>query len=173
MISKQCAITFLKEETMDREYAWDRWIGTTFQQFKFMSNTKKGNKGEDFLVKLLKKEGYASAKTKSNRRGRFDVKVEINGKDIEFEVKVATQDVNGSHQFNGIRYDREYTHLFCLGITPEDVKFMIIAKQDLGGDNHTMTTMAKDTEAAFKLTKKTDELNDFDQFSDRIKRLGQ
>lgn len=40
-----------------------------------------------------------------------------------FELKMATEDVHGSFQFNHIRYHRPYDALLCLGIAPENILF--------------------------------------------------
>ncbi len=88
-----------------------------------------------------------------------------------FEVKTATQDTNNNFQFNGIRYDTNYTHLFCLGISPDNIYYLIVEKEALGKDNHKMVSMAKGSNASFKLTKTIENLNSFSKFSDNIEKI--
>jgi len=68
-----------------------------------------------------------------------------------FEVKVATQDVNGKFQFNGVRDDTVYSHLFCLGISPDDLHFLYIPKRVLR-ERYNLVPMTKGTNATFKVT---------------------
>ena len=88
-----------------------------------------------------------------------------------FEVKVASQDTNGNFQFNGIRYDTNYSHLFCLGITPSDLAYRIVQKGQIGSGNYKMVTMAKGSNATFKLTRTLEQLKSFDAFDTDIKNL--
>ena len=64
----------------------------------------------------------------------------LNGnKEVKFEVKLGSLDINGYHQFNGIRHDTGFTHLFLLGVSPDELKYEILAKRDL--DNYNLVRM--------------------------------
>ena len=154
-----------KDDVFTRE-----WKGKIFEKIKVISTTEKGDIGEDFLAELLKSIGCKHVEIIKGRRGHYDVSfVEDGGKSavVKFEVKVATRDTNDSFQFNGIRYETRYTHLFCLGVTPEEVYYLIVPKQNL--DNYNLVPMARGTNATFKLTRTVQDMKHFDSFEDDIK----
>ena len=86
--------------------------------------------------------------------------------EVKFEVKVATLDTHNHHQLNGIRYDAKYTHLFLLGVTPNELKYKVVAKSDL--NNYSLVSTQKGANAAFKLTVRTNELNSLNDFEDEM-----
>ena len=168
MITQDFAESELLNTTEGREFQHFTWTKNKFKIFKLMSTTEKGDIGEDFLSIMLKACGYEKVVVVKGRRGSYDVSVERGYKKILFESKVATLDTNSSFQFNGIRYDTEYTHLFCLGISPDKIGYIIVKKQLLGNDPHRMVSMAKGSNSAFKLTKKEGELNNFNDFCESV-----
>lgn len=151
----------------------DKWIDSTFERIKRLSNTKVGDVGQDFVEKLCKSVGlnYAIPKKKSGEREKnspWDIRIE----GIEFELKTATEDVNGSFQFNHIRYHRDYDALLCLGITPEKIFFGTWSKADVTTSRAgRLIPMEKGTNASHKLTKKPSQLHPIDQFEKRIRKL--
>ncbi len=171
-ITHTIANTMFKKVVKTIEPVFDKkWKGHKYEMLKIISTTEKGNIGEDFLAKLLGKCGHKNIEVVDGRRGHYDVTIrDSNGKNIiAFEVKVATEDVSSHFQFNGIRYDTKYTHLFCFGISPNDINYLIIPKNDL--NIHAMVSMAKGSNATFKLTKKNSDLNNFDSFCDDINQI--
>ncbi len=153
----------------NKEFKHSKWKGR-FSILKLVSTAEKGDLGEDFLAALLKDAGYLDVGVVNNRRGDYDVSLEHNKKTILFEVKVATRDTSHSFQFNGIRCDRQFTHLFCLGISPDRIGFLIISKNDvMDSDKHTLISMAKGDNAVYKITKKG--LSSFNDFSATVKGL--
>ena len=152
-----------------RKFSGKIWEGSKFELFKTMPTTNKGDIGEDFLAALLENNKCSDVEVVKGRRGHYDVKATYNGKVATFEVKVATQDTNGSFQFNGVRYDTQYTHLFCLAISPNSIGFLLIRKDEVGKPPHNMVAMARNTNAAFKLTKRESDLSSFSQFSTALK----
>lgn len=145
------------------------WKGRPFEKIKYIATTEKGDLGEDFLERILCHLGYPEVHTKKGRRGQYDVSIKRGKKSMFFEVKVASQDTNGNFQFNGIRYDTNYSHLFCLGITPSDLAYRIVQKGQIGSGNYKMVTMAKGSNATFKLTRTLEQLKSFDAFDTDIK----
>ena len=126
------------------------------------SPSDKGNLGEDLIHKILHEIGYMLSNINPNRKGEWDV-ITPNGNLVaKFEVKVGTLDTNDSHQFNGIRYDAKYTHLFLLGVSPNELKYKIVAKSDL--NKYSLVSTQKGANAAFKLTMRATELNSFNDF---------
>ena len=88
--AKQILLEMLEKQGT---FSSDNWLGSTFEKFKIISATEKGNIGEDFLAELLKNIGCYNVVVLSGRRGDYDVSfVEDNNKMVKFEVKVATQD---------------------------------------------------------------------------------
>lgn len=167
-ISAEKADEIMKNLLCGRSFSIDIWEGTKYERVKISSATDKGNLGEDLLKDLLEYLGYSVTLNKK-RRGDWDIMVNHRNKVCKFEVKVATQDTNGSHQFNGIRHDTKYTHLFLLGIMPNELRYKIIAKKDR--DNYTMTPMAKGANNAFKITLSSDQLESLADFASEIKAL--
>ena len=148
------------------------WKGERFEKLKFASATEKGDVGEDFLAVLFRELGYSDVEVVRNRRGPYDVRVRNGTREIKFEVKVATQDIHKNFQFNGIRFDTQYTHLFCLGISPRTVWYQVVHKEWLvGRDEYRMVSMSKGANAAFKLTRREDQMTGFDQFEAEIGQL--
>lgn len=127
------------------------WPGSRYAGVKDISDlTTKGNMAEDFLAQTLRDIGYTNVVVKQGRRGGWDVKVTNKGRVAKFESKIATQDTSHEHQFNGIRHDTEYTHLFLLAVQPDELLYKIIAKKDR--DDYTLTPMQQGTNNTFKLT---------------------
>lgn len=158
-----CLLKLIKKTKL----IYDRdWKNHKFQKMKIASTTEKGDIGEDFLEKILSICGYKNITGPKGRRGQYDVFVKHGDKELFFEVKVATKDVNGSFQFNGIRYDTKYTHLFCLGVSPDGLGYLMYKKSDLHSE--TLTSMAKGSNAAHKLTKKSGDLRSFDDFENEL-----
>ncbi len=174
MITQSEAQNKLLEMIVDkRKFVLDKWHGSAFEKFKLISTTEKGDIGEDFLKVLLKNCGYNDVNVVSGRRGHYDVSVKHDKKTAKFEVKVATLDTNRSFQFNGIRYDTQYTHLFCLGVSPDKIGYMMVQKQLLGTNEYKLVSMARGSNATFKLTRREDTLSSFDNFAGDIANLWQ
>lgn len=163
----QEAEKMLVELIEKREFIYEKkWLNYRFGKLKLASTTEKGDIGEDLLALLLRKIGYKDVNVVKGRRDHYDVSI---GDKTFFEVKVATQDTSKSFQFNGIRYDTKYTHLFCLGVMPNNIKYLIVAKKSLMDKEHPLTSMAKGSNATFKLTKKESNLRDFDGLKEDLK----
>lgn len=105
------------------------------------------------------------------RRGSYDVSLRHDRKEVLFEVKVATQNINRSFQFNGIRYDRQYTHLFCLGITPSSIHYLIVSRQQVGMKDYKMVSMAKGSNATFKLSRRIEQMKEFENFAEDVRAM--
>lgn len=169
-ITRKDALRIFQEMADNIETIYSKkWEGHDFHNLKLMSTTEKGNMGEDFLSNILKKCGYENVEVVKGRRGQYDVEIKDAPNTAQFEVKVATEDIHSNFQFNGVRYDTNYTHLFCLGISPNDIKYLIINKNDL--NQHTLVSMAKGSNASFKLTKSKDVLRNFNIFNEEIKEV--
>lgn len=151
-----------------RSYSMDKWKGARFQRLKESSPTDKGNLAEDLLCAILNKLGYWDVEGIQSRRGDWDVTLCNGETEIRFEVKVATQDISTKHQFNGVREDRDYTHLFLLGVMPNDLKYEILAKNQLRTGKYHLTLLARGTGGNHKLTRPSNDLKSFDEFATDI-----
>ena len=148
----------------------DKWVNSSFEQIKRLSNTKVGDVGQDFVERLCGHKGLTCAfPTKANggrsRNSPWDVCIE----GVTFELKTATEDVKGSFQFNHIRYHRPYDALLCVGIAPESVSFGVWSKADVTTEKagH-LVPMDRATSATYKLTKRTLQLRPIDEFEDGL-----
>lgn len=170
MITENNAIATIEKLIKERSFSNSRWEKAKFLALKICSTAEKGSIAEDLLRNLLLKAGYGNAKLSGKgRRGDWDVSCQSIDGEVRFEVKVATLDIYGKHQFNGIRHDTDYTHLFLLGVMPNNIRFRIIAKKDR--DQYTLVSMAKGTNTGFKLILPPSKLHSFDSFSEEVAKV--
>lgn len=153
--------------TLLRHADASKWVGSPFEAVKRVSNTKVGSVGQDFLEDFATGLGLrvrfpVNAQGKRAARGPWDIELE----GITFELKTATEDVNGKYQFNHIRYHRPYDAVVCLGISPTDIVFGLWSKADVAtGRAGRLVPMEKNGNASYKLTKGADQLKDINEFS--------
>ncbi len=171
MITQDIAQDKLLEIVQKNEFVFNKWIGKEFADLKLASTTEKGNIAEDFLVAILRACDYKDVDSVRGRKGQHDVSFKHNGKKILFEVKMATRDTSNNFQFNGIRYDTRYTHLFCLGISPDKIGYLIVSKKEVVGDNYRLVPMARGSNSSFKLTRPERVLKTFGNFQMEIDNL--
>ncbi len=148
-----------------------KWKQGDFIGIKTVSNTKVGSIGQDFI------EGLCGAlsipcnfplRADNTRMTQSPWDIEISG--VKFELKTATEDVNGSFQFNHIRYHRQYDAVLCLGVTPNELYFGLWSKADVAtGRAGTLVSMEKGANASYKLTKKPSNLLPISDFEQKIK----
>ncbi len=141
-----------------------KWRDAPLGRIKTLSNGNIGDIGQDFVEKwcdLLELQWEAP----EHRQSPWDIRI----CGSTFEVKTATEDVNGSFQFNHIRHHREYEILLCVGISPCDVRFNMWRKGEVSeGKAGKLVTMDKGSSATFKLTKKPDGLLPMSEFKTRL-----
>ena len=131
------------------------WTDAPLESFRRVENTNRGEIGEEFLRRYLARENIPMG-GKTGRTSREDMQIagEI------FEVKTASEGVNGTFQFNHIRLDRRYKYLLCLGIRPAAVVFGVWSKGDVAeGAAGSLVRMAEGQSVTFKLTKKAGDLD--------------
>ena len=148
----------------------DKWIGSTFEKIKRLSNTKVGDVGQDFVERLCDELGFSCEFPSDNKGGRsrtspWDIRVE----GVTFELKTATEDVNGSFQFNHVRYQRTYQGLLCVGIAPEVIVFDAWTKAAVTtGKAGTLVSMERRMGASYKLTKRAQQLRAIGDFENHL-----
>ncbi len=148
-----------------------KWNSGDFKDIKLLANTKVGDVGETFIVRLCEElnidyEFPLDKKGKHTRTSPWDIK--ING--ITFELKTATEDIHGNFQFNHIRYHRKYDAVLCLGVSPNTLQFNLWTKAEIvTGMAGNLATMEKGANASYKLTKSKNQLFDISEFENKIK----
>ena len=162
--------TTILRDVLARYQDADKWVGQPFEHIKRLSNTKVGDVGQDFVEELCRELGF-DCDFPVDRRGRrarqnpWDVRIE----EVDFELKTATEDVNGAFQFNHIRYHRPYDAVLCIGISPDAIYMGAWSKADIvTGKAGNLVTMERGANASFKLTKRPEALRPIAEFADHI-----
>lgn len=150
-----------------------KWNEGEFIGIKTVSNTKVGSVGQAFIESLCAALSIPYSFPEKENHARLTQSpwdIEIYG--VKFELKTATEDVNGSFQFNHIRYHRPYDAVLCLGVTPNELHFGIWSKADVTtGKAGNLVSMEKGANASYKLTKKPSNLFPITDFEKKIKRF--
>jgi hypothetical protein len=148
-----------------------KWSGAVLGKIKTISNTKVGSVGQAFIERLCAELSMPcsfpiNTKGKRLNQSPWDIKIA----DIEFELKTATEDVNGHFQFNHIRYHRDYQALLCLGVCPANLYFGIWSKGEVAtGKAGKLVSMEKSANASYKLTKSANQLHEIAKFQSGMK----
>ena len=151
----------------------DKWVDSSFEHIKRISNTHVGSVGQAFIERLCEDIGFKTEYPVGqggvrSKTSPWDLKIE----EVSFEIKTATEDTNRSFQFNHIRHHREYQALLCVGIGPEYILFDAWSKADVStGNAGHLVTMDKGSSATWKLTKRQSQLQDISTFKDSILNL--
>lgn len=144
----------LKQEFKDADSMWD---GTEHEWLKKASTSKKGNVGQRLCEDMVNLLPFCTANVIHGGIGDYDIQVSFDDSKMQLqypkwkhvqkrklliEHKLATLDVNGSFQFNGISKSKEYDVVFALGVAPNKLFFSIQNKEWLV--NNLTTNMTKD-----------------------------
>ena len=148
-----------------------KWEVGDFVGVKTVSNTKVGNVGQDFIEELCNKLSIPCKfpmNKDDKRANQSPWDIEIIG--VKFELKTATEDINGNFQFNHLRYHRPYDAVLCLGVSPNNLYFGIWSKADITtGQAGRLVSMEKQGNASYKLTKNPSNLMAISDFENKIK----
>jgi len=154
-------------DVIAKKIVHQKWSGSSHEAFKNLANSSKGDAGEEFFEEYAKSLGF-DVESHPSRLGDWDVK--IGGS--TYEVKLATEDISGSFQFNHIRYDSKYDFLICIGVTPDNLEFGIWTKGEVAeGNAGTLVSMGKNQNSSFKLTKKSGSLEKISCLEKELKRV--
>ena len=82
--------------------------------------------------------------------GEFDIILETPNTTLRLEHKLATEDTNGGFQFNGIKKEIDYDYVYCFGVSPNDLWFIIQTRKWC--EMNLTTNMAKNVEGGYKYT---------------------
>lgn len=144
-----------------------KWKNAPLGLIKSLPNTNVGVAGQDFVKEWCKLKRLRWEKA-DRTQSPWDAKI----LGMTFEVKTATEDVNGNFQFNHIRHHREYQAVLCLGVCPADVLFGAWTKGEIAeGKAGRLVTMDRGSSATFKLTKRKPDLLPMSEFAKTIRRL--
>lgn len=160
------------ERLAEREAENNKWMnedGTPKKNYvwKYASKTPQGDAGESVVattILLILSKVYGDdvqSRVINKGKGEYDILVSIpDGREYKIEVKTATEDVNGCHQFNGLRKDVDYDFAFLFAVAPEKFFFEIASHEYLC---ETMTTnMSKEVVGSYKYTVAQNKLTEFD-----------
>ncbi len=124
-----------------------KWTGSINEEVKGWDNTDKGDLGELTTRDMLKTLDYKS-EIVNGGIGEFDILLETPNATLRLEHKLATEDTKGGFQFNGIKKDVNYDYVFAMGVSPDELCFTILSKEEA---RRTLTTMmSKDVEGSYK-----------------------
>ena len=144
----------------------DKWDNSDYGGIKLVSNTAVGKVGQTFIKKVcesLNIECTPALKADGNEAYTSPWDLKING--VSFEVKTASEDVNGGYQFNHIRLHRKYQALLCLGISPNNIMFNVWSKAEVAtGVAGTLVSMEKGGASDFKLSKRLASMKNISEF---------
>ncbi len=148
-----------------------KWVNSTFEDIKRLSNTKVGDAGQDLVERLCVEIGFdyefpeRPEGAGRQRQSPWDIRIE----NVTFELKTATEDVHGAFQFNHIRYHREYEALLCVGVSPDKIGFDAWSKAEVAtGGAGRLVSMEKGGSASHKLTKRRGQLRSIHDFEDHM-----
>lgn len=131
----------------------DIWQGSPLIGYRHLGNTNRGEIGEEFIRRYLKKARIPVSN--GGRTSRTDM--QIAGR--AFEVKTASLGANGTFQFNHVRLDRKYEYLLCLGICPGKIVFDMWRKGEVAeGTAGRLVRMAEGQAVTYKITKKLSDM---------------
>lgn len=166
MFFKETFTDIFEENTeilLQRELEKNKWLNSDGSRkknyvWKYASKTKQGDAGEsvirttlDYVLSAVY-DNDVNVSIVNKGKGDYDILIlfQSTGKTIKIEVKTATEDVSGNHQFNGLKKNIDYDYAFLFGVSPDDFFFKIASHEELC---EIMTTnMSKDVEGSYKYT---------------------
>ena len=140
------------------------WQNSPLAGYRQLGNTNRGQIGEDFIRRYIAAAGISV----SNGSRTAPTDLMIAGQ--RFEIKTASQGVNGTFQFNHVRLDRTYSYLLCLGICPDKIVFNAWRKGVISeGGAGSLVRMAEGQSTTHKLTKRLAEMRPIEELVDWIR----
>ena len=145
----------LIKELYDREKArtlkykdTDIWNNSDNAWLKYTDSTRKGRFGQNIMADSITQVSTPAVVV---NEGIGDCDIYLSEFGISIEHKLATLDVNGYFQFNGISKKKDYHLVIGLGVTPDNLYFCIASRTWL---NQKLTTEMTKDGGGFKWTKK-------------------
>ena len=116
----------------------NKWANARYRCIKDAPPTIKSDFGQDSTARMITEICGLNSEVVNGGKGDFDILVHGVG---EFEHKLATEDANGSFQFNGIDCAKEWDWVFCLAVAPNHVMFGIYSHEEC--EDRLTTNMTK------------------------------
>ena len=127
----------------------DIWADSPLEAYRRIGMTNRGEIGEQFIEQYLNHFGIQVRN--GTRTDETDRRIGT----MLLEIKTAGLGANGTFQFNHVRLDRNYHHLICLGICPNQLVFNMwphgVVRNHGAG---TLVAMAQGQLVTYKLTKR-------------------
>lgn len=135
----------------------DIWQNSPLMGYRLLSNTNRGEIGEEFIRRYLHAAGIEVAN--GGRTSATDMTIGQSS----FEVKTASLGSNRTFQFNHVRLDRRYDYLLCIGICPQKIVFNIWRKGEVAEERAgRLVRMAEGQSVTYKITKKLADMEDIE-----------
>lgn len=131
----------------------DIWADSPLEAYRRLGMTNRGEIGEQFIERYLNHFGIEARN--GNRADKTDRRIGT----MLLEIKTAGLGANGTFQFNHVRLDRNYHHLICLGVCPDQLVFNMWPENVVranGAGN--LVPMAQDQLVTYKLTKRLEDM---------------
>ena len=143
-----------------------KWSDSLYGDIKLVSNTAVGKVGQTFIKKLCDCLGFENECPKTiSGNDAYTAPWDLKIRGVTFEIKTASEDVNGGFQFNHIRLHRDYQAIICLGISPQEILFRVWTKADIATKQAgTLVSMEKGGASDFKLSKRPKDMIRIDEF---------
>lgn len=148
-------------DTIEKYPNDSKWIHGCFGSIKILSNTAVGNIGQDFICNYATHLGFNVKKP--DVKTSWDIEIE----GIKYELKTATEDVHGKFQFNHFRTHRSYDAAMCLGVSPDELYFYVISKDNLLRQH--LVSMERGANASYKWTRSKNDLWTISSFEEILK----
>ena len=149
-VTEEIVQPFLDEVIKNSE---TKWSGSKYDIIKKAPVSTKGKFGEKVTSAYLNCINYKS-KIVNGGIGDFDILLEAPNVKLKIEHKLATEDVHNSFQFNAIKKAIDYDYVFCFGVSPNDLWFIIQTREWC--EQNLTTNMSKNVVGGFKYTVRKD-----------------
>ena len=151
-VTNEIVQPFLEEVTLQNQKS--KWSGSKYEEVKKTTLSSKGKFGEKVTNAYLNHINYKS-EIINGGIGDYDIELDICDFDVvldtlKIEHKLATEDTHNSFQFNGIKKEIDYDYVYCFGVSPNDLWFIIQTREWC--EVNLTTNMSKDVIGAYKYT---------------------
>ena len=131
----------------------DIWVNSPLEAYRRLGMTNRGEIGEQFIERYLNHFGIEVRN--GNRADETDRRIGT----MLLEIKTAGLGANGTFQFNHVRLDRNYHHLICLGVCPNQLVFNMWPEDVVRANGAgRLVAMAQGQLVTYKLTKRLDDM---------------
>ena len=144
----------------------DIWANSPLEAYRRLGMTNRGEIGEQFIERYLNHFGIRV--TNGNRTDETDRRIGT----MLLEIKTAGLGANRTFQFNHVRLDRDYHHLICLGVCPNQLVFNMWPEEVVrAGGAGRLVAMAQGQLVTYKLTKRLDDMRPIDGLVAQVRQV--